>query len=55
MSVCLKKVKVSYLTSVVYESPHLVWMEQIIFCRGNGACPSAMFFFEVLTFTDDAL
>ena len=32
------KVKVTYLTLVVYESPHLVWMEQLISCRAHGAC-----------------
>ena len=34
----LKKVKVSYLTWVVYESPHLVWMERLVSSRAHGAC-----------------
>ena len=33
-----KKVKVSYLTWIVYESPHLVWMERLISSRVHGAC-----------------
>ena len=34
----IKKVKVNYLTWVVYESPHLVWMQQLISSRAHGAC-----------------
>ena len=35
-------VMVFYLMWVVYESPHLVWMERLVSSRANGACLFAM-------------